>query len=145
MLQPSFYKLNPERAGPNFFIPLSHMEMVAYDFNLCIRMLSFVVSIKDLLGHCLSKVTIGVGGMLPIFPASENISLQNSLSVRQICLLCFPPALCLTWEYLHIERLEGSTQFSKANITQVLFMGYTLHSCNTECGGAAPNGIQIMY
>lgn len=78
-------------------------------------------------------------------PASKNISLQNSLSVRQISLLQFPPALCLTWEYLQIERLEGSTQFSKANITQVLFMGYTLHSCNMKCVGAAPNGIQIMY
>lgn len=78
-------------------------------------------------------------------PASKNISLQNSLSVRQISLLQSPPALCLTWEYLQIERLEGSTQFSKANITQVLFMGYTLHSCNMKCVGAAPNGIQIMY
>lgn len=106
---------------------------------------SFVMSVKDLLGHYLSEVTTGVGGILPISPASKNISLQNSLSVRQICLLQFPPALCLTREYLQIERLEGSTQFSKANITQVLFMGYTLHSCNTKCVGAAPNGIQIMY
>lgn len=105
---------------------------------------SFYVK-KDLLGHGLSKVTTGVGGVLPIFPASKNISLQSSFSVRQICLLQFPPALCLTWEYLQIERLEGSTQFSKANITQVLFTGYTLHSCNMKCVGEAPNGIQIMY
>lgn len=36
-------------------------------------------------------------------------------------------------------------QFSKANIRQGLFLGYTFDSCNTKCERTSPNGIQIMF
>jgi hypothetical protein len=120
------------------------MEVVAWNLSPAHCTNSFDVSIKYLLS-CLLQVTARVGGVWPISPAWKKYSLQNNLSVRQICLPPFSPTLCLTWEYLGTERLEGSTTFSKANTTQVLFLGYTLCSCNRNRVGAAPNGIQIMY
>lgn len=64
---------------------------------------------------------------------------------REIC-FTFPPAAFVS----HGAAYSNSVwviciPFSKENITQMLFLGYTSDSYNTKCERTSPNAIQIVF